>query len=181
MSGGEDFKANFEELNIVPMSVSYEYEPCDILKAREVVISRTQKYVKADGEDFNSIVTGIMKYKGDIHLHIGQPLTSEEIAAAALCDKNDRYQYIRRAVNRRVIQGYKLFKNNYVAYDLVNGTTKYAANYEQADVEKFVAYMEKQLATVEPEVDREELKDVFLKIYSNPVLTKELLEQGELD
>ena len=181
MSGGEDFKANFEELNIVPMSISYEYEPCDILKAREVVISRTQKYVKADGEDFNSIVTGIMKYKGDIHLHIGQPLTSEEIAAAALCDKNDRYQYIRRAVNRRVIQGYKLFKNNYVAYDLVNGTTKYAANYEQADVEKFVAYMEKQLATVEPEVDREELKDVFLKIYSNPVLTKELLEQGELD
>ena len=181
MSGGADFKTNFEELNIVPMSISYEYEPCDILKAREVVISRTQKYVKAEGEDFNSIVTGIMQYKGDIHLHIGEPLTSEEIEAAALCDKNDRYQYIRRAVNRRVVEGYKLFKNNYVAYDLLNQSTKYAEKYEPADVEKFSAYMEKQLATVEPELDRAELKEVFLNIYANPVVTKELLENGELN
>ena len=181
MSGGADFKTNFEELNIVPMSISYEYEPCDILKAREVVISRTQKYVKAEGEDFNSIVTGIMQYKGDIHLHIGEPLTSEEIEAAALCDKNDRYQYIRRAVNRRVVEGYKLFKNNYVAYDLLNQSTKYAEKYETADVEKFSAYMEKQLATVEPELDRAELKEVFLNIYANPVVTKELLENGELN
>ena len=181
MSGTADFKTNFEELNIVPMSISYEYEPCDILKAREVVISRTQKYVKAEGEDFNSIVTGIMQPKGDIHLHIGKPLTSEEIEEAALCDKNDRYQWIRRAVDRRVIDGYKLFKNNYIAYDLVNGESKYAELYEQADVEKFVGYMEKQLDTVEPEVNRDELKEVFLNIYANPVFTKELLQRGELD
>lgn len=180
MSGGADFKTNFEELNIVPMSISYEYEPCDILKAREVLISRNQKYVKAEGEDFNSIVTGIMQYKGDIHLHIGQPLTSEEIEEAAQCDKNDRYQYIRRAVNRRVVKGYKLFKNNYIAYDLLNQSSKYADRYEVTDVENFTSYMEKQLNKVEPELDRAELKEVFLNIYSNPVVTKELLEKGEL-
>ena len=100
---------------------------------------------------------------------------------AALCDKNDRYQWIRRAVDRRVIEGYKLFKNNYIAYDLVNGESKYAELYEQADVEKFVGYMEKQLDTVEPEVNRDELKEVFLNIYANPVFTKELLQRGELD
>ena len=177
MSGGSDFKSNFEELNIIPMSISYEYEPCDILKAREVVISRKQKYVKAEGEDFNSIVTGIMQPKGNIHLNIGKPLTSEEIAGAAKCDKNDRYQLIRHAVDLRVIEGYKLWKNNYVAYDLLNHSYKYSHMYEQADIDKFVAYMQKQLDTVEPEINREELRNVFLEIYANPVVTKELLEQ----
>ena len=181
MSGGDDFQKNFEELNIIPMSISYEYEPCDILKAREVLISRTQKYVKAEGEDNNSIVTGVMQYKGDIHLHVCTPLSSEEIAEAAACDKNERYQVIRRAINNRIIDGYKLFKNNYVAFDLLNESTKYADKYEQADVEKFVTYMEKQLAKVEPELDRAELKEVFLNIYANPVVTKELLELGELE
>jgi hypothetical protein len=181
MSGGEDFQKNFEELNIIPMSISYEYEPCDILKAREIVISRTQKYVKAEGEDNNSIVTGVMQYKGDVHLHICEPLSAEEIAEAAACDKNERYQVIRRAIDRRVISGYKLFKTNYIAFDIINGSAKYADKYEVADVEKFVAYMDKQMAKVEPEVDKAELKEVFLNIYANPVVTKELLEQGNLE
>ena len=181
MSGGEDFQKNFEELNIIPMSISYEYEPCDILKAREIVISRTQKYVKAEGEDNNSIVTGVMQYKGDVHLHICEPLSAEEIAEAAACDKNERYQVIRRAIDRRVISGYKLFKTNYIAFDIINGSAKYADKYEAADVEKFVAYMDKQMAKVEPEVDKAELKEVFLNIYANPVVTKELLEQGNLE
>ena len=177
MSGGSDFKTNFEELNIIPMSISYEYEPCDILKARELVISRKRKYVKAEGEDFNSIVTGIMQQKGDIHLNIGKPLTSEEIEAAALCDKNDRYQQIRHAVDLRVIEGYKLFKNNYIAYDIANHSFKYSDKYDVADAEQFVAYMEKQLDTVEPEINREDLRRIFLDIYANPVVTKELLEK----
>ena len=176
MSGDSDFQKNFEELNIIPMSISYEIEPCDILKAREILISKTQKYVKAKGEDLNSIMVGIMQQKGNIHLHIGKPLTSEEIAAAALCDKNDRYQLIRNAVDARVIQGYKLWSNNYVAYDILKGTDKYASNYTAEEKAKFVAYMEYQLGTVEPELDREELKEVFLGIYANPVVAKESLQ-----
>ena len=180
MSGTADFQTNFEELNIIPMSISYEYEPCDILKAREVVISRKHKYVKAEGEDFNSIVTGIMQQKGNIHLNIGKPLTSEEIAEAAKCDKNDRYQLIRHAVNLRVIDGYRLWKNNYVAYDLLNHSYKYSHMYEPADIEQFVAYMQKQLVTVEPEINREDLRRIFLDIYANPVVTKELLEKERI-
>ena len=175
MSGTSDFQTNFEELNIIPMSISYEYEPCDILKAREMVISRKHKYVKAEGEDFNSIVTGIMQQKGDIHLNIGKPLTSEEIAEAAKCDKNDRYQLIRHAVDLRVIEGYKLFKNNYIAYDIANHSFKYSHMYSRADLEQFVSYMEHQLNTVEPEVNREDLRRIFIDIYANPVVTKELL------
>ena len=177
MSGTADFQTNFEELNIIPMSISYEYEPCDILKARETVISRKHKYVKAEGEDLNSIMVGIMQQKGNIHLNIGKPLTAEEIADAAMCDKNDRYQKIRHAVDLRVIEGYKLWKNNYVAYDIANHSFKYSDQYDQADVEKFVSYMEHQLDTVEPEINREDLRRIFIDIYANPVVTKELLEK----
>ena len=177
MSGSADFQTNFEELNIIPMSISYEYEPCDILKARELVISRKTKYVKAEGEDLNSIMVGIMSQKGNIHLNIGRPLTSEEIAEAAKCDKNDRYQLIRHAVDLRVIEGYKLWKNNYVAYDILNHSFKYSDMYNIADIESFVLYMEHQLDTVEKEINREDLRRIFLEIYANPVVTKELLEK----
>ena len=177
MSGTSDFQSNFEELNIIPMSISYEYEPCDILKARENVISRKHKYVKAEGEDFNSIMVGIMQQKGNIHLNIGKPLTSEEIAAAAQCDKNDRYQLIRHAVDIRVIEGYRLWKNNYLAYDILNHSFRYSDKYDPADVETFVAYREKQLDTVEPTLNREDLRKHFLEIYANPVVSKELLQK----
>ena len=175
MSGTGDFQKNFEELNISPMSISYEYEPCDILKARELVISRKRKYVKADGEDLNSIMVGIMQNKGSIHLNIGTPLTSDEIAVAAKCDKNDRYQLIRHAVDLRIIDGYKLWKNNYIAYDLLNHSFKYSDMYSPNDMEQFVEYMCTQLDTVEPEINREDLRRIFLEIYANPVVTKELL------
>jgi len=175
MSGQGDFLHNFMELNIIPMSISYEYEPCDILKARELLISRTRKYVKADGEDLNSILTGIKQQKGNIHLTIGTPLTEKEIADASLCDKNDRYQLIRHAVDIRVIKDYKLWNTNYIAYDILDGKGKYASHYDPAEVGKFKEYMEKQLATVEPELDRNDLRDIFLHIYANPIYSKEEL------
>lgn len=175
MSGQKDFLHNFLELNIIPMSISYEYEPCDVLKARELLISRTRKYVKADGEDLNSILTGIKQQKGNIHLTIGTPLTEKEIADASLCDKNDRYQLIRHAVDIRVIKDYKLWDTNYIAYDILDGKGKYSDMYKPEDVGGFKEYMEKQLATVEPELDRNDLRDIFLHIYANPIYSKEEL------
>ena len=175
MSGKEDFLHNFRELNIIPLSISYEIEPCDVLKARELLISRTQKYVKADGEDLHSIITGIKQQKGHIHLHIGEQLTDEEIAEASLCDKNDRYQLIRHAVDLRVIDGYRLWKTNYIAYDMLNPGDRYREHYSKEDVEWFIDYKEHQLDTVEPELDRAALNDIFLHIYANPVVSKEML------
>ena len=174
MSGTKDFVQNFMELNLVPISVSYEYEPCDILKAREVLISRSQKYVKGENEDLQSIIEGIRQFKGNVHINFGNPLTEEEIREASLCDKNDRYQLIRHAVDRRVISGYKLWKTHYMAYDIVNNTQKYAAQYTPEDREAFLAYVDGQLKKVEPELDQTALREIFLGIYANPVAGKEL-------
>lgn len=175
MSGSGDFVKDFKELNIVPMSISYEYEPCDILKAREILISRTQKYVKTEHEDLQSIMVGIKQYKGNVHLHIGEPLTDEELHEASLCDKNDRFQSIRHAMDRRIISGYKLWKTNYMAYDIVNPGAKYADKYTQEDMSAFKKYIEGQLKKVEPTLNQEDLRDILLHIYSNPVLSKEEL------
>lgn len=173
MSGTGSFKDNFSELNIVPLSISYEYESCDIRKARELLISRTKKYVKGPREDMHSIMTGIRQQKGNVHLNIGKPLTPEEIEAASYCDKNDRYQAIRHAVDVRVVEGYKLWKTNYMAYDLVYHTDKYAANYTAEDLEGFLAYIEHKLRKAERSLDHDDLQDILLNIYSNPVVTKE--------
>ena len=177
MSGTGDFVENFKELSIVPLSISYEIEPCDIQKARETLISRTQKYVKANNEDLISIVTGIRQQKGNIHLNIGEPLTEQEIIEASVCNKNDRYQAIRHAVDRRVIEGYRLWKNNYMAYDMAFHSYKYADYYTPEDVERFTSYVETQLDKVEKELNRDALREIFLKIYGNPVLEKEKLQQ----
>ena len=175
MSGEKDFKSNFMELNIVPLCISYEYEPCDFKKAREILISRTEKYVKKKNEDMHSILTGIRQQKGHVHLHIGRPLTEEEIEMASHCDKNDRYQWIRHAADRRVIEGYKLWKTNYIAYDLVFGGKKYSMYYNEADVEAFKAYTEHKLKKAERGLDKDELRDIFWRIYANPIVSKENL------
>lgn len=175
MSGTADFTTNFEELNIVPLSISYEYEPCDILKARERLISRTQKYVKGSREDLISIMTGIEQQKGNIHLNIGSPLTHDEIEAASCCNKNDRYQAIRHAVDVRIIEGYKLWKTNYIGYDMVNHTFKYRDKYTPEDVAQFTDYVEHQLDKVEKSLCRADLRDILLRIYANPVVSLENL------
>lgn len=175
MSGTADFTTNFEGLNIVPLSISYEYEPCDILKARERLISRTQKYVKGSREDLISIMTGIEQQKGNIHLNIGSPLTHDEIEAASCCNKNDRYQAIRHAVDVRIIEGYKLWKTNYIGYDMVNHTFKYRDKYTPEDVAQFTDYVEHQLDKVEKSLCRADLRDIFLRIYANPVVSLENL------
>lgn len=175
MSGTGSFQANFRELNIIPLSISYEYESCDARKAREMLISRSRKYVKKKDEDMHSILTGIRQKKGRVHLCFGKPLTADEIAAAAACSGNDRYQYLRHVVDRRIVEGYKLWETNYIAYDIVHGTDKYASKYtlqQKADFEKYVAH---KIGKLPKSLDRTQLREIFLNIYANPVLSKETL------
>ena len=108
----------------------------------------------------------------------GGSLTEKEIADASLCDKNDRYQLIRHAVDIRVIQGYRLWKTNLMAYDIVKGTDRFVSNYTPEELAAFKEYVEKQLSTVEPELDRDELREIFLMIYANPVISKDSLSEN---
>ena len=170
MSGENGFEQNFKELNIVPMSISYEYEPCDSRKARELLLSREAPYVKKPKEDLHSILTGIRQQKGHIHLNIGKPLTEEEIHSASEHAGNDRYQLLRGILDQRIRKGYKLWKTNYMGYDLMNGTSEFlGVKYLPEDLEAFKAYTEHKLSKLERRLDRDALRDIFWHIYGNPV------------
>ena len=175
MSGKGSFAENFEELNILPFSISYEYESCDIKKAREILIKRTTgTYVKKKKEDLHSILTGIRQQKGHIHITVGKALTRDEIAAAAELNGNDKYQSIRHTLDRRIIEGYKLFKTNFMAYDMMNGTNRFlGVKYLPEDVALFEKYITHKINKTELRLDRAALRDIFLHIYGNPVVSKE--------
>ena len=169
MSGSGDFVKDFTELSIMPTSISYEYEPCDIFKAMEMYIGRRQKYVKAEGEDLKSILTGIMQFKGNIHISFNEPLTADEINSAACLDKNERFKALGLAMDRKIISEYKLWKNNYIAYDILTSANEYASMYSVEEKEAFRTYMENKL--VDMDADKAELEHIFLSIYANPVVS----------
>ena len=180
MSGEGSFQENFEALNIIPVSISYEYESCDIRKARELLISEKEKYVKKKHEDTHSIISGVKQWKGGVNLFIDKPLTGEEIAQAAQLGKNDRYQALRQILDERIIRGYKLWKTNYMAYDLLHEGNKYADRYSLEELEEFKAYTEHKLSKVERSLDRDALRIKFLQIYGNPVVNKETIIGGKV-
>ena len=174
MSGTGSFEDNFQELNIVPMSISYEYESCDSRKAREVLLRRKGPYTKKPKEDLHSILTGIRQQKGHIHLEIAEPLSSAEIAMAGKCEKNDRYQAIRHVLDRRIIAGYRLWKTNYMAHDLLYGKSEFMneGKYDAQDLKDFEKYIAHKLGKLERRLDQDELRKIFLGIYAGPVDAK---------
>ena len=177
MSEPEDKIKALSELNITPVSVSYEWESCDILKALELYESRFSKYIKKPGEDLNSILTGIAQPKGHVNFTICPQITEEELHQFDGCTNNEYHRAVAQLIDRRINAAYQLTPNNYIAHDLRYGQQIYRDHYTEEERYAFEAYME-QLNTfdiAEPDV----LKDIYLGIYANPVDSKLALKGGE--
>lgn len=177
MSGSGDFIKDFSELSIIPLSISYEFEPCDFLKTRELYISRRTKYVKAPGEDLNSILTGIKQTKGRVHYHFAEEISVEDIEKCARFDKNERYQALCRTIDGRINKYYRLWPNNYIAYDILNRTNKFSDKYSPEQREYFKVYAEHGLSLLiaqDKTMDINELRDIFLSIYAGPVINRHI-------
>ncbi len=167
MSGPQDdLIANYEALHIVPVSVSYEYEPCDYLKTGEITARmETEEYEKRQGEDLNSILTGITQWKGNVHIHFGTPLTREDLQPYAALDKNAFCSQVCGLIDRQIVANYKLYPSNYVAFDLQEGTPRFKDFYTLQQKEAFLARMEK----LKVSVPGDKASGVYLGIYANPV------------
>lgn len=176
MSRRDDKVAALAELNIVPVSVSYEWEPCDVLKALELYESQFAKYTKKPGEDLNSILTGITQYKGRVHFQVCQPITTAELESLSHLTNNEYHKEVASMIDRRIIDAYRLFPNNYIAYDIRYGTKKYADKYTKEQATAFHDYMKKLLKYNTCDLDQ--LIDIFLSIYSNPIISKQQLLKG---
>lgn len=169
LSSDKPFVDNLDELSITPVSVSYEYEPCDFLKTAELYISKFQKYIKGENEDLNSILTGIKQPKGRVHLAITDPITREELEQCDRLEKNDKIVALAALIDQRIYRHFKLFKTHFIAYDLLFGQ-RYSDRYTEQEKADFIAYMNGGLDQLGKEMDRSELEQIFLRIYANPVI-----------
>lgn len=167
MSHSDDKIEALSRLNIVPVSVSYEWESCDVLKALELYESQFTAYTKKPGEDLNSILTGIVQPKGRVHFEIGEPLTCEQLMPFQGLTNNEYHKQVAALLDDRINRGYRLFPNNYIAYDLRYGTKRFADRYTDEERCRFESHLDK-LSHYDT-CDLEQLCDIFLGIYSNPV------------
>jgi glycerol-3-phosphate O-acyltransferase len=168
MSEQRDKIKALAELNIVPIAVSYEWEPCDILKVLELYQSQYTRYVKKPGEDLNSILTGILQPKGRVHFELTEPLTAEELSAFEGMTNNEYHKEVARLIDKKINKAYRLWPNNYIAHDLLYGNTRYRSMYTDEDYNAFIAHMA-VVERYEDTCDIEQLKELFLGIYANPV------------
>ena len=155
------------------MAISYEYEPCDLMKSlSEYTAMMGLLYEKSANEDILSIMIGISQQKGNIHLSICQPIQPDEIAHCASLVKNERFSALAEIIDRRIHKNYKLHKTNYVAADLLSDSAKYVDYYSTDDMEHFIAYSEHSMLKGPSTAARDKVTDIFLQLYANPVLNQ---------
>lgn len=167
MSGKHDAITNLAELNIAPVTVSYQFEPCDIQKARELFISISQKYIKRNGEDLESILKGILEPKGGIHYSFAKPITMQDMLPFADLDKNALFASIATLLDSRIDAGYKLWNTNYIAYDLLHNGDRFSDHYSNQEKDYFIERMEQKLALCD--CNDAKVKELFINIYAAPV------------
>lgn len=172
LSSEKSFSENLDELNICPVSVSYEYEPCDFLKTRELCISTTtEKYQKSPLEDMLSIKQGVMQNKGRIHLSVCKPVSSADLKECDSHNKNEKFSALAEIIDNRIINGYKTHNTNHIAYDILKNTSKFSAEYTDEEKNSFEKYMKAGLLEYSKDFNGMS-EEFFLKIYANPVINQ---------
>lgn len=167
MSGPSNFAENFKALHIMPLSISYEWEPCDALKTAELYTKTVGEYTKTPEADMNSMLTGLSSYKGRVHFHIDK-LTDEELdAISPLPSNGERIEALTRIIDTKIHKNFKLWPNNYIAYDLLHSVNKFSANYTPEEKENFIKVMTQKIDKLEGNVSL--LNNIYLEIYANPV------------
>lgn len=159
-----------DSLRIVPVAVSYEWETCDVAKALELYESRFTRYVKKPGEDLNSILSGIVAQKGAVSIDICEPLRRDELMQYESLTRAEYVKAVAALIDSRINRAYHLFPNNYIAYDIRYGTSRYAEMYTESQRELFCARLRELEVYHDSEVDV--IADIFLGIYANPVNSK---------
>jgi len=170
VSGKSTLIENFEQLNIIPVSISYEYEPCDSKKTQELYSSLNSTYVKSPDEDLQSIISGITEHKGHIHLSLGKNINYELLEIWKIQNENEKIKTLASAIDNQVYSNYKIWKTNYIAFDLLYNDNLYSEYYTSEEKEQFKAYISKQLYNLDG--DRQKLNEIFLNIYANPLKNK---------
>lgn len=176
LGGKSTFKQNLLDLNILPVSISYEYDPNDYLKAREFLLRKNDpEYKKTQRDDLFAMETGLLQPKGQVHFEVGTCI-NPSIESISDSDKSTLAREVCNAIDGQIHTGYKLFPINYIAYDQLSGTTIFADKYTDDEVAGFNTYIRNQIGKVEEQGitddDRNYMHEMMLTMYSNPVKNK---------
>lgn len=171
MGGEGSVIDRLKALHIVPLTISYELDPCDYLKAEEMQQKRDNPdYKKTMQADLENMQTGIFGMKGHVHYRLGQPM-DEWIDDYAHLQKQELFRALGARMDREIHQGYEIFPDNYVALDLLNGTDAEAAHYTPADKQAFEAYLADRLDRIAlADKDVPFLRNRMLTMYANPLI-----------
>ena len=174
MGGDGSIIDRLKQLHLVPLAISYEYDPCDYLKAAELLARRDNpSWQKGPMDDVTSMQTGIMGYKGYIHYQCADCIDSYLDTIPADTPKTELFRLIADHIDRQIFAGYRLYPNNYVALDLLHGDSAHADHYTAEDKAQFEAYLKGQLDKIEMEgKDDAYLREQMLKMYANPAINQ---------
>jgi len=165
----------FKKLKIVPVSISYEYDPTDALKMPQLMAEANDEvYIKDKNEDFMTLLSGIMGQKKRIHIHVGDVLDTElDEISAEFDNSNKQIQALSQAIDDSILASYKLWPTNYIAYDILNNTKKYSHLYSEKEKSLFERRLEIRIDENNPI----EMQG-FLAMYANPVVNKSKYENA---
>lgn len=168
ISGTSDIPTNFAELHIVPVSISYEYDPCDYLKAYEFQLKRDiEGFKKTQADDLTHMATGLKGRKGRVHFTFGKPITPGLAQLPPSENKNELYNGVAELIDRQIHDNYKLWPGNYIALDILNRNQACASHYTDDDKTTFMEYIYEHISRIE--CDEEFVFNTIMEMYANPV------------
>ena len=172
MGGEGGFADQLHDLNIVPLTISYEYDPCDYLKAQEFQQKRDNPtFKKSKQDDLDNMKIGIFGYKGRVHYHCGTPINTWLNELKDL-SKSDFFKAVAQRMDKEIHQHYRLYPCNYIALDILENSKKYgeSGKYTLADETRFEKYIDSQIAKINiPDKDEDYLRERMLTMYANPL------------
>ncbi len=146
LSGGGSLAENLKSTNLMPVSISYEYDPNDYLKACEFLQRRDNPdFKKSQRDDLFSMETGILQFKGRVHFAVGKCITPEIEAFTGNDDKNEVLKRVCALIDNSIHSGYKIYPINYIAYDKLNGANEFGEHYTEEECFDFDSYILRQL------------------------------------
>jgi hypothetical protein len=159
-----------KQMQITPVTVSYQYEPCAQMKARELTLAENAPYIKQPNEDTMSIIEGITGFKGDVHFKIGKPLQKEFDDIPAELSLNEQLTFLCNQIDRQIYENYYLYPQNYIAMDIQENRNRFSKEYTADEKVAFLQYLNEK--SIVPDVPKEKMKKYLLDIYANPVRNK---------
>lgn len=171
MGGEGDVIDRLMEMNIAPLTISYEYDPCDFLKAQEFQLKRdVEEYKKTTQDDLNNMQTGLYGYKGKVHFQAAPCINDALGSMDRTLSKPEIFARVSALVDERIHRNYRIYPGNYAAHDLLYGNANFTDHYTPEEKQHFEAYLEKQLAKIQiPNKDVPFLREKLLLMYANPL------------